>query len=279
MDQQTPPPVPPSAPPSLPVPPVPPVPAQARMPLPPSTFRVPPPEPPQKKKSGLAAGLVICGVMGVAMMGVVGKIALRSLGKARAAADLQKELNSGQMNPYALMARDYSRNPAKFRTGVAKGAARGLKRNVPQATFTLDDAAQVDDLGKALRTVIGYSGDVPGPDGEVSLKGQLRQYVHPHGMVLVETACFSKYSMCLELDDLAAATDERVLATLGSQNTRNMLPPEGECEASGAGGFGREMMVCRVGEEIVLTFQNLSLEQTRREFQKLAADPAFKDPN
>jgi hypothetical protein len=274
MDQpsSTPPPVPRSAPPSLPQPPAP---VHVGVTLPPTAFRVPPSAEPPKKKSGLAGVLVVCGLMGLAMMGVVGKVALKHLGRARASADVR----SGTMNPYDLMSRDYSRDPAKFRTGVAKGAARGLRKNVPQATFTIDEAAQVDDLGKALRTVIGYRGDVPGPDGEISLQGQLRQYVHPHGMVMVETACFSKYSMCLELDDLAAATDERVLASLGSQNTRNMLPPEGECESSGAGGFGREMMVCRVGEEIVLTFQNLSLEQTRREFQRIATDPAFKDRN
>jgi hypothetical protein len=273
MDYPTPPPVPPSAPPSLPVPPVP---TQARPTLPPTAFRVPPAAEPPRKKSSLAGVLVVCGLMGVAMMGVVGKVALRSLSKARSAANLEKELNSGQMNPYALMARDYSRNPSKFRTGVAKGAARGLKRNVPQATFTLDDAAQVDDLGKALRTVIGYRGDVPGPDGEISLQGQLRQYVHPNGMVMVETACFSKYSMCLELDDLATSTDQRVLEHL-EVPSRSFLPPDAECQAARAGNSGRQMQVCRLGEEMIITFQNLTLEETRHEFQRLAADPAFKD--
>jgi hypothetical protein len=212
--------------------------------------------------------------MGLAMMGVVGKVPLKHLGKARAAADLRKELDSGEMNPYALMARDYSRNPSKFRTGVVRGAERGLKKNVPQATFTLDPA-QVDDLGKALRTVIGYRGDVPTPDGEISLQGELRQYVHPNGMVLVETACFSKYSMCLELSDLATNTDQRVLAHLEAP-TRSFLPPDADCETANAVN-GRQMQVCKLGEELIVTFQNLTLDETRREFQRLATDPHFKD--
>jgi hypothetical protein len=277
MDQPTPtpPPVPPSLPPAVPTPPIP---TQAGVPLPPTAFRVPPAvEAPRKSSSGTVGTVITCGLLILAVMGFVGKAVVKRLAKARGADRAATALNSGTMNPYELMSSDYSRNPSKFRTGVAKGAARGLKKNVPQATFTLDEAAEVDDLGKALRTVIGYRGEVPGPDGEISLQGQLRQYVHPHGMVMVETACFSRYSMCLELDDLATSTDARVMAHLGSQNVRGMLPPDAECEASGAAGFGRELMVCKVGEEVVITFQNLSLEQTRREFQRIATDPSLKD--
>jgi hypothetical protein len=187
--------------------------------------------------------LIVVGLLAVAMMGFVGRVVVRNLVKARAAADIERALRSDSVDPYTLMASNYKRTPAAFRTGFSRGVALGLRQNVPGGTFTVDDHPVVEDLGKAMRAVVGYTGEVPGPDGTpIALRGELRQYVHGGGMIMVETACFSEQSMCLELDDFVASADRSVLANLNGRSARSLLPADSSCDAMRAPN-GREALL------------------------------------
>ena len=52
------------------------------------------------------------------------------------------------------MSRAYAQNPEKFSLGIARGAALGLKRTLPDGRVIVGDKAAVTDLGEALRIVV-----------------------------------------------------------------------------------------------------------------------------
>ena len=181
-------------------------------------------------------------------------------------------------DPYSALSRAYAQDPDTFRIGIAKGAALGLKRTMPQGRVVVGDKAAVTDLGEALRIVVTYLGEIPTEDrGMAAIEGQSRQYIHAGGMVSVHAICYTDYSMCLALDDLIQRTDAAVLQHLWDP-VEAMLPPDVACEATSAPEIGRTARVtlCRIDGDMMMAFTRMSLTETRSHLRQFASDPEFK---
>jgi hypothetical protein len=234
----------------------------------PPCFPTPPPPAPEKR--GLSSGTKLAAasafLVAFVTMGFVGKAVVRSLVAGRGD-------RIATIDPYRLMSSEYKKSPSTFSRGVVLGAERGMRRNVPGGRITFDERADVTDLGSALRAVANYRGEVPTPDrGTATVEGQSRQYFHSNGAVVIETICFTTYSMCVGRDGLLDRTDRIVMEHLSDDTVDALLPPEGQCEAMSAPAAvgGKRMMLCRLEGDMVMTVMRMSLEETRAQFKRYA---------
>lgn len=218
----------------------------------------------QVKALAVFAGLVVCLTAGVVSRAVVTRV----LG-AREAAAIERQ------DPYTLMTREFFAHPHQFQVTLARGAQAGVRRNLPEARVTFEDQAVVTNLGSALRAIVAYRGEMPGPNGAtLSLDAELRQYFHRGGAVVIETTCVSG-ERCEVPRDLIDRTDAAVLAHLADEGVAAILPPEGQCEASSFAmkSHVNQMTVCRLEPDVFLSVMRLSLDQTRQELRRIASDP------
>jgi hypothetical protein len=254
---------PPSIPPPLRTPP-PPLPA-----LPPLSTRREPKRLPMGMK--LIAGILMAAT---ALMGFVG-------GKAFVRRVVLAVRGGNAMDlhdPYATMSRAYAQNPDTFSVGVARGAELGLKRTLRRARVAVGPKAAVTDLGRAMRVVIDYRGEIPTEDrGMAAIEGETRQYIHAGGALSVQTICFTAYSMCLGREELIQRTDEAVLQHL-KDRTVDIHPPGGDCSTTRAPEVSRTAYVtlCRMDGDMVIAFTEMSLDDTRNLLKQFTSDPEFK---
>lgn len=241
----------------------------------PPSFPTPLAPPPAPKSSSHVGKLATAAALvAFATMGFVGKAVVRSLRSGGHTATIENA------NPYQIMSRAYAKSPATFSLGVVKGAERGMKRSVPGGRITFDETSVVTDLGKALRAVADYRGEIPTPDrGTATVEGQTRQYLHANGAILIETTCFTNYSMCVGQEDLIARTDTAVMQHLDEDTVDALLPRGGECEATGVpvGGRTTRVTVCRVEGDMVVTVMRLSLAATREQLRRFVDSPDAKE--
>ena len=174
-----------------------------------------------------------------------------------------------RQDPYALMKDAFFANPRQFQVALASGAAASARRNLPDATLTVEEQAVVTNLGHALRAIVAYRGEMPAPGGSTqSLAAEVRQYFHPKGAVIVETTCVSGDSPCQLPRELIDRTDTTVLQHLSDDGIDSLLPRDAECEASPMPmrSHVNRATVCRLGPDVQLSVMRLSVDQTRAEF-------------
>jgi hypothetical protein len=244
------------------------------VPLPESAFRVPPPEPPRKPAS--PALIIACSLLALAVMAVVGTPLIKRFLAARAHSRVMADLGADRSDLYTRQRRDYLSDPVRVQTKVALDLGNALRRRAPDATFSVSERAAIDDEGPALRMAVEYRGSVPEAGGHLtSVRGHVREYVHPYGLVTLESACFTDYSMCLRYDELVAAADRAILEHIGDGDLEQVIPAEADCEKkqTDIGAHARILVTCRFEGNISLTFQRFGLGAANMEFAWRSQDP------
>jgi hypothetical protein len=230
---------------------------------------------------GLAAAFLFALVtMGVISYAVVRVLMASPLTRPGGSSVRQIARQIDEVDPYTLVSREFRRNPAQFRLGAVRGAEVSIRRNVPNGRMTVDDRADVTDLGVVLRTVINYHGEIPTPNGPATVDGQTRQYTHKTGAIVVEAVCVTSASTCPGRDDVLAEMDAAVLQHMADDDVEGLLPPGGECEPQvlRTPGRIRRAQLCRVPGDVVLTVMKLNLPETREEVRAILQDPEMQRP-
>ena len=214
---------------------------------------------PRVRPIALTAALLVLGLAGLA-----GVAACRKTQAASATAGTERQ------DPYALMTREFFEHPHQFQVALARGAQADVRRSLPDAELTFVDRAVVTNLGHALRAIVAYRAEMPASEGgRRVLDAELRQYFHPNGAVIVETACFSGDSPCALPRELIDRTDTTVLQRLSDEGVGPLLPADAACETSPMTmrSHVNRMTVCRLGSDVRLSVMRLSREQTLAEFR------------
>ena len=206
----------------------------------------------------------------IGLTGFVGVAACRAPQAGTATA------TTGSSDPYALMKQAYFDHAHQFEVALARGAEAGARRSLPDAQLAFVDRAVVTNLGPALRAIVVYRGEMPATGGGTrTLEAELRQYIHPAGMVVVEAACFSDRSSCDVPRELIERTDAAVLQHLADAGVEGMLPRDAGCEPASMpiGDAVHPVAICRPGPDVRLSVLRLARDETLAEFRWLAADP------
>jgi hypothetical protein len=158
---------------------------------------------------------------------------------------------------------------------MARAAERATKRMVPDSSIVFDDAAVIEDLGTTMRGTVGYRGRTSQAiDEGVHVEGRQRHYFHPKGAVIVDIVCVTSLSTCERRDLLLDTTEGAILQSVDQPGVDALLPESGRCEVEHK-PFAGTLATCQFTDEgMVLSLQKLSLEDTRRALQGLAAKPA-----
>jgi hypothetical protein len=215
-----------------------------------------------------ATAIFGCGVLALLGMAFVGAPVMKRLLPALVGGGVGAEGRDSEPDFYSRHRREYTSDPGRFRTRVARDAADALR---PRGIVDVDEQAVVDDTGSALRMVVEYGKTVP--EGERgALRGHLRQYIHPYGLVTLDSVCPMDFSTCPRYEELASGADRAILAHLGEADLENVVPADGDCTKKQAdvGPQARIVVVCTVDGDVVLTFARLglgaaNLEAMRRE--------------
>jgi hypothetical protein len=211
-----------------------------------------------------------CGVLALVAMAFVGPSVIKRLLPALAGGVKAESGDSGS-DPYSRHRRAYTSDPGRFRIKAASDAADALR---PRGIVDVDDRAVVDDTGSALRMVVEYSKVVP--EGERgSLRGHLRQYIHPYGLVTLDSECATDFSTCPRYYELAAGADQAILAHIGEADLENVVPADGDCTKtqSDVGVHARIRLTCTFDGDVVLTFERLGLGAANLELMRREQAP------
>jgi hypothetical protein len=249
---------------------------------------VPAAPPAAKARSKPPVIAVLAGIVGFAVMALVG----RGVGQRLAARlfDKPPQTDALTSDPYFVIKEAYARGARQFRIGVARGSALAVRRSAPQAALVFDPEATVDDIGGVFRTTVGYRGTLPMPErGPSPVEGEQRRYFHHNGAIIVDALCLTEDSMCVSRDQLMTTTEAAVMANLSGEGVDALLPGDGVCrpvEVQGALGPNR-VTLCKLGSDMVITVQRLSLWEARfqlnaagndKELRGMAEDAARGEP-
>jgi hypothetical protein len=206
-----------------------------------------------------------------ALAAFVGVLAFLTAGVAacRKAQAVSATAGTEQPDPYALMKQAFFDHPEQFEFAMARAAEAGVRRNLSDARLTFEERAVVTNLGQALRAIVAYRAEMPAPEGGTqSIDAERRQYIHPWGAVIVETACVSGARRCQLPRELIDRTDATVLQQLSGEGVSALLPPDAECETSPVPmrSHVNRVTVCRLGRDVRVSVMRLSRDQTLAEF-------------
>jgi hypothetical protein len=186
-------------------------------------------------------------------------------------------LGFDRLNPYQF----YQRTMAgrHLNRGVAQGVAVAVRRAEPGSALEFDLEAAVDDLGIAMRFVVGYEGQLRSDGKLLPVVGGVRQYFHADGEAIIEVTCFKALSKCSEMQSVVQSAEASVMKKVAGSSVGGVLP-QGDCsvstEENPITGLSHDTASCWYEPGTSVSLRRLNLVETRQAFQAASQDPEIR---
>jgi hypothetical protein len=233
----------------------------------------------EKRNLALAASIMIASLLGTAGRAWYVRRGPSPDDVARSIEDgtIVTTLGFDKLNPYQFYQRAMAGRHSN--RGAAQGAAVSVRRSEPGSALEFDLEAAVDDLGTAMRFVVGYEGQLRRDGKLLPVVGGVRQYFHADGEAIIEVTCLKAQSNCSEMQSVVQSAEASVMKKLAGSGVGGVLL-QGDCDVSTEEnpitGLSHDTASCWYEQGTSVSLRRLNLGETRQAFKTISRDPEFK---
>jgi hypothetical protein len=187
-------------------------------------------------------------------------------------------LGFDRMNPYELVRNAHAAGPHAAQN-FATSTAASIRRDNPGSVLTFSESADIENLGQAIRAVVGYRGKLGNKQELFPVVAEVRKYFFVDSQATVDATCFTKLSACSEMQDLLQQAETKLLQAPTASGVGSILPPQGRCsiesEPNGPDS-SHDVATCWYQPGTSLSFSRLNLAEWKQSLRATTQDPEIK---